>query len=115
MYGDRFFVNPHVTVSFDLDAESDMYPWGSVTVLGRIAKPGRVRIPATRDLTITQCIQKAGGFIQYAKKTAIEITRPQPGTGTVKVTKVDFNRIGRGEKDPLLRHGDVVNVPEVMF
>ena len=114
-YGERFFVNPHVTINFDLAAESDMYPWGFVTVLGRVKEPGRVRIPATRDLTVTQCIQKAGGFIQYARQNGIEIARRDPVTGKDKELKVDFGKIGSGEKDIPLKHGDIVNVPEVIF
>jgi polysaccharide export outer membrane protein len=116
-YGRRFFVNPRVTVSFDLAGEVDMYPWGYVTVLGRVKKPGSVRIPATRDLTITQCIQKAGGFIEYAKKSAIRITRRDPETGKNKKITVDFKHMAEsaGEKDLLLKPGDTVYVPEVLF
>ena len=116
-YGRRFFVDPRVTVSFDLSGETDMYPWGYVTVLGRVNDPGRVRIPATRDLTITQCIQKTGGFIKYAKKSSILITRRDPETGKAKEFSVDFKRMAgsKDDKDLLLKSGDVVYVPEVLF
>ena len=116
-YGRRFFVNPQVTVRFDLTGESDMYPWGYVTVLGRIKDPGRVRIPPTRDMTITQCIQKAGGFIEYAKRNGIRITRRDPQTGKKKVVTVDFKGLADAEedKDLFLKHGDTIYVPEVLF
>ncbi len=114
LYNKSYFVDPRVSVDFVLD-DTDVYPWGYITVLGQVKKPGRVRIPPTRDLTITQAIQKAGGLEKYAKEGAIRITRERD-SGPTRLT-VDFGKIaaGGGKEDIVLKHGDVVYVPEVVF
>jgi polysaccharide export outer membrane protein len=114
LYNESYYVNPRVSVDFVLD-DTDIYPWGYVTVLGQVSKPGRVRIPPTRDLTVTQAIQKVGGLEKFAKESSIRITR-EDGGGSKRL-KVDFGEIAAsgGKEDVVLKHGDVVYVPEVVF
>ena len=46
----EYFMNPQVIVEFVRDDNREgLSPWGSVTVLGRVKKPGKIIIPATRD------------------------------------------------------------------
>jgi protein involved in polysaccharide export with SLBB domain len=84
--------------------------------LGRVKKPGRVAIPATRDLTVSMAVQQAGGFDTSAKDTAIRITRSVGGkTGSREVNLRAVGAQGRVAEDLMLLPGDVVFVPELMF
>lgn len=114
----EFFVNPQVIVEFVRDDNKEgLSPWGSVTVLGRVKKPGRVSLPATRDLTLSGAIQQAGGYDTSAKENAIRITRKRPGGG-IKTWQVDLRSVGAEgliENDILLEPDDVVYIPELIF
>ncbi len=112
-----FFVEPEVVVDFVVDAKSGAHPWGSVTVLGRVQSPGRVPLPATRDLTVIGAIQAAGGLGPSARDSSVRVTRRLPDGGT-EIKDVDIRSVGaRGEVDEDMRltDGDVVYVPEKMF
>ena len=114
----EYLVNPQILVEFVRDDGKEGFsPWGNVTVLGRVKRPGRISLPATRDLTVSGAIQQAGGFDTSAKESAIRITRRLPN-GQMKVVEVDLHSVGaKGlvEKDLLLEPDDVVFVPEMMF
>lgn len=114
----KFFVEPQVILDFVRDAEAEgISPWGYVTVLGRVQKPGRVSIPATRDMTVSAAIQKTGGFAASAKVNAILVTRSLPD-GKTEARTIDLNAVGtagRLEDDIVLEANDVVFVPEAMF
>ena len=114
----KYFVDPQVTLDFSSDAEDDgISPWGYVTVLGRVKRPGRVDIPPTRDLTVSLAIQQAGGFDTSAKETAIAVTRRTAG-GQSQTRQINLREIGaRGQvdKDIMLLPDDVVYVPELIF
>ncbi|HMP74565.1 MAG TPA: polysaccharide biosynthesis/export family protein [Kiritimatiellia bacterium] len=114
----RYYINPQVIVQFTRDSSSDgISPWGYVTVLGRVKNPGRIMIPATRDLTVSGAIQRAGGFDTSARINAIRVTRR--GTGSEpEVRIINLNSVGadgRLEDDLLLVMDDVVFVPEARF
>lgn len=114
----EFYVNPQVIVEFVRDDNKEgLSPWGNVTVLGRVKKPGRISLPATRDLTLSGAIQQAGGYDTSAKENAIRITRKRPGGG-VKTWEVDLRSVGAQgliENDVLLEPDDVVFIPELIF
>jgi protein involved in polysaccharide export with SLBB domain len=114
----EFFVNPQVIVEFVRDDNKEgLSPWGNVTVLGRVKKPGRISLPATRDLTLSGAIQQAGGYDTSAKENAIRITRKQPGGG-VKKWEVDLRSVGAEgliENDVLMEPDDVVYIPQLIF
>jgi protein involved in polysaccharide export with SLBB domain len=115
----RFFVNPEVLVDFARDTSTEgISPWGYVTVLGRVKNPGRIMIPATRDLTVSGAIQGAGGFDKSARINAIRVTRNKPdGSGQEQVT-IDLNEVGsdgRARDDFVLGMDDIVFVPEARF
>jgi protein involved in polysaccharide export with SLBB domain len=85
--------------------------------LGRVKKPGRISLPATRDLTLSGAIQQAGGYDTSAKENAIRITRKQPGGG-VKKWEVDLRSVGAEgliENDVLMEPDDVVYIPQLIF
>lgn len=114
----QFFVDPQVILEFARDAgTAGGSPWGFVTVLGRVKTPGRVPVPATRDMTVSGAIQQAGGFAASAKDSAILVTRSLPGGHTESRT-VNLRAVGtagRIEDDLVLEANDVVYVPEAMF
>lgn len=114
----KFFLKPQVILDFARDAGSEgLSPWGFVTVLGNVKTPGRVPIPATRDMTVSGAIQKAGGFAPSAKDSAILVTRSLPD-GQTEARTVNLHAVGtagRLEDDIILEANDVVFIPEAMF
>lgn len=114
----EFFVDPQVIVEFVRnDQTAGISPWGYVTVLGQVKRPGRVDIPPTRDLTVSLAIQQAGGFDVSAKVTAIAVTR-RTADGQNLTSQINLREIGeRGQvdKDIVLLPDDVVYVPELIF
>ena len=114
----QFFVDPQVILEFARDVGTDGgSPWGFVTVLGRVKTPGRVPVPATRDMTVSGAIQKAGGFSTSAKENAILVTRSLPN-GQTESRTVNLKAVGtagRIEDDIVVEADDVVYVPEALF
>ncbi len=114
----RYFVNPQVMIQFTSGGSSDgVSPWGYVTVLGRVKTPGPIMIPATRDLTVSGAIQRAGGFDTSARVNAIRVTR-RNSNGETDVRVINLNSVGssgRLDDDILLFMNDVVFVPEARF
>lgn len=114
----KFFVQPQVILDFVRDTGAEgISPWGFVTVLGQVKTPGRVAMPATRDMTVSGAIQKAGGFAQSAKDNGILVTRSLPNgqTETRTINLKAVGTAGRLEDDIILDPNDVVFVPEAMF
>lgn len=114
----KYFIEPQVIVDFVRNTEAEgISPWGFVTVLGQVQKPGRVAVPATRDMTVSGAIQKAGGFAPSAKAGAILVTQSLPDGRTITRT-VNLHAVGaagRREEDVILNANDVVFVPESIF
>ena len=109
----EFFRNPEVSAQFVIrDAYTS--PWGRVYIQGRVHREGWVSIPATRRLMLSDAIQEAGGFAQFAKRSNIRVSRRMKD-GSIKRFKIDLEEIGRQgrtENDMLLQSGDVVYVFE---
>lgn len=114
----RYYVDPQVVVEFVKEQDSALIsPWGFVTVLGRVKTPGRVNIPPTQDLSVSSAVQLAGGLDTSARDTAIRVTRRTNG-GEAEQFEVNLRAVGskgRTQEDLLLKPGDVVFVPEMMF
>ena len=114
----KFYRQPMITVTFGpFDARGGVSPWGTVTVLGEVMRPGPVNMPSTMDMTVTKVLQEAGGCKPFADKSSILVTRCAKD-GTQMRTKVDLNEIGKDgriDKDMPLRAGDVVWVPETWY
>jgi polysaccharide export outer membrane protein len=109
----EFLVQPQVVVEYVHGEGSSISPWGYVTVLGRVRNPGKLPVPATRDLTVSAAIQQAGGFDTSARTSKIRVTRQMP-TGETRRMTVDLRAYAKGDldEDLLLHAGDVVFVPE---
>ncbi len=110
----EYLLEPHVTATFIYQAGQNMVsPWGTVTVMGEVARPGPVDVPPTLDLRVTRALQLAGGVNPIADKRRVQVTRGDKDGKRTK-TKIDLLEIGeegRPDKDMLLRAGDVVWVP----
>lgn len=115
---EEYFVSPQVVVEFSQDEQSEVAsPWGYVTVLGRVKSPGRVKIPPTRNLTVSMAIQQAGGLDTSAKDSSIRVTR-EGSDGKREQFDVNLRALGskgRLGTDLTLQPGDLVFVPEMMF
>ena len=113
----KYIRSPLITVTFAPYDGRGVSPWGWVTVLGQVGRPGPVNMPPTMDLTVTKVLMEAGGCKPYANKSAIRITRcDKDGNQTRTTVDIDeIGKYGRIDKDMLLRAGDVVWVPETVF
>lgn len=110
----EYFLDPHVTATFLYQAGGGMVsPWGTVTVLGEVVRPGPVDVPATMDLRVTRALQLAGGATPLADKANIKVTHCDKDGKKTKTTVdlVEIGKEGRPDKDLLLQAGDVVWVP----
>ena len=114
----KYYRQPMITVTFGpFDVRGGVSPWGTVTVLGEVLRPGPVNMPSTMDLTVTKVLQEAGGCKPFADKSAIVVSRCDK-EGNLTKTVVDIKEIGKGgriDKDMLLKAGDVVWVPETWY
>ena len=110
----EYLLEPHVTATFIYQAGQNMVsPWGTVTVLGEVGRPGPVDVPSTLDLRVTRALQLAGGANPIADKRRVQVTRCDKD-GKLTKTRIDLIEIGeqgRPDKDMLLKAGDVVWVP----
>ena len=113
-----YFIDPQVTVGFIYVENAGMKsPWGSVLLMGEVARPGPVNMPSTRDLTVTRAVMLAGGATPLADKRKVKVTRREQD-GTLKKFIVDIEKIGkdgRSDLDVSLKPGDVVWVPESWY
>ena len=110
----EYLLEPHVTATFIYQAGQNMVsPWGTVTVLGEVSRPGPVDVPATMDLRLTRAMQLAGGATAIADKRRVQVTLcDKDGKQTkTRVDLIEIGEEGRPDKDMLLKAGDVVWVP----
>lgn len=107
----KYYLKPSVTVRFV--PGQGVSPYGTVTVLGEVGRPGPVDVPPTMDLRLTKALQMAGGVNAIANKRRVQVTRcDKDGKQTkTKVDLVEIGEEGRPDKDMLLKPGDVVWVP----
>lgn len=113
----KVYVAPQVIVECLMETgETAVSPWGYVTVLGRVKKPGQVNMPATRELTVSRAIQLAGGLDTSARSNSIRVTRSRGADADQ--FEIDLDKIGKSGKtkdDIKLLPGDVVYVPEAVL
>ncbi len=109
----EYYVNPRVAVDFVADEGRNTFPWGSVTVLGRVKNPGVVPLPPTQVLSVVAAIQAAGGLDTSADQRSIRVTGRNEQTRRVNLR--ELGRTGQSTENPLLQEGDVVYVPEQFF
>jgi len=110
---DEIFISPEVVVTVTAYAVKE------VTILGQVAKQGKVVFPAdTTSLSIVEAIADAGGLTRIAKGDAVRITRHDADAAEQTFTvNVDHMVEGRGANGDMfyLQPGDIVFVPERVF
>lgn len=109
----EYFVDPRVEVEFVSEGRHGVFPWGRVTVLGRVGKPGEIALPPTRTFSLVGAIQAAGGFASSANTRSIRITCPEGETRRVSMR--DIGRSEEGPEDIILTDGYIIFVPERIF
>lgn len=110
----EYFREPSCSAMYIYQPGQNMVsPWGTVTVLGEVLRPGPVDVPSTRDLNVTRALQLAGGVTSIADKRRVRVTRcDEKGRKTKTVVNlIEIGEEGHSEKDMPLRAGDVIWVP----
>lgn len=99
--GHEFLVNPQV----DIEVKEFRSQWVMVTgqaqTLGRITLRGGTRLK--------EVLSEAGGFTQFAGET-ITISRRVADSDEYEILSIDRTAFESGELDPMLYHGDIVDV-----
>lgn len=114
-YG-AYYVNPPV-VMIALVGDGEAGEWGSITVLGRVNRPGLVPLTSPRGINLSAAVQAVGGFSSSAKTSDIRISRTDDLGMKIQVS-IDFDQIGlagNAEADLTLMAGDIIYVPERIF
>lgn len=101
---ERFIDAPNVTVTLAESRPKVYY------ILGQVGSPGEYDI--TRPVTVIQALSRAGGFLEWAKKSRIMIV-----SGHDQSEKIDFFDYDEfldhpaEEKNVVLKPGDTIVVP----
>ncbi len=112
----QYLRDPAVTIDFVMaDQQADIdSPWGYVSVLGCVVRPGQVSIPPTGRLTVTAAIQAVGGTAKGARISNVQVSRQSPSE-TIRVNLHRIDNENRHDGGLPLRSGDVIFVPEGLF
>jgi polysaccharide biosynthesis/export protein len=90
-----------------VDVRVAAYNAQAVVVSGEVSRPNRQALTAV-PLTLIEAINAAGGFTETADLRAVSVQR----AGHVHVVDVQgFLSAGMRQNNPVLRNGDIVNVP----
>jgi protein involved in polysaccharide export with SLBB domain len=82
----------------------------TVTILGKVVKPGQIDFPLDGELDLVGAISRAGGFHPLANPHKVTVNR----SGQVSV--IDVEKLsGRGSAPFKLQPSDVISVPERIF
>ena len=108
-YGERFLVNPQLTIAV-IDFAKKRF-----TVLGQVQNPGSYSMPDNEAVTLLQAIGMAGGYTRIAEPSNITVKRIN--SGLESLMKINAKRMARGDASAAFKifPGDVISVPESMF
>lgn len=109
----EFYRDPSCSATFIYKPGESVSPWGTVTVLGEVMRPGPVDVPSTQDLRVTRALLLAGGATSIADKRRVQVARCDKDGKQTKtiVDLVEIGEKGRADKDMLLKAGDVIWIP----
>ncbi len=99
--GHEFLVDPQV----DVEVKEFRSQW--VMVTGQAQRLGRITLRGGTRLK--EVLSEAGGFNQYAGET-ITVSRRKPDSDEYEIISIDRTEFESGEVDPMLYHGDIVDV-----
>jgi protein involved in polysaccharide export with SLBB domain len=82
-----------------------------------VRSPGKYTIPADTPFTLIELIARAGGFTDIGNSHSVRLSRKENDTTVTKI--IDAQKFIQGkngkETPPLLKDGDVINVPQNVF
>jgi len=105
-----YLVNPQVNVLIE------RYTPKKVFVMGFVNRPGEYELFKDRPTTLLEAITMAGGFKEGAAPNGTKILRIEDGKEmTINVKVNDITVKGEKDKDPFLKPGDIIVVPESFF
>lgn len=91
---------------------------GRINVVGRVARPGPINIPADEVLTVSGAIMRAGGFLSSSDSRNVMVKRNVDGLEDEDIEEIRINVrnvLERGDfsSDIPVRPDDIIVVPEV--
>jgi polysaccharide export outer membrane protein len=101
---DKYVPDYYKTLGVNVEADLRF-----IFVGGEVVRNGQIEY--TGPITVTQAVQAAQGFTEYAKRTKIKLIRSNG-----KMETVNWNSaIEHPEKDPQVYPGDKIEVPRRLF
>jgi len=92
-----------------------LYDENAYMVTGVVGKPGKYPADMSKEIKVSQAIQQAGGFAQFADKSRVILRR---GTGgSMQRIFISLDKKSRRMTlmpDPMIRAGDVIIVEEII-
>jgi protein involved in polysaccharide export with SLBB domain len=90
-----------------------LYDEKAYMVMGVVAKPGKYPAEMSKEIKVSQAIQQAGGFAQFANKSRVILRRGTGGYMQRIFVNVDKKHLSSSPMpDILIRAGDVIIVEE---
>jgi protein involved in polysaccharide export with SLBB domain len=86
---------------------------GKVYLMGQVHGQGSVNLLFDENLTAGQAIVRAGGFLEFANKTKVKVTRISPA-GVSQIFEINMKDVlekSMADKDLVLEPGDLIFVP----
>jgi polysaccharide export outer membrane protein len=106
LLGRNYLVDPKV----DVQIEAFRSQW--VMVSGEVRLPGRT--PLRGGARLKEVLSEAGGFAADAG-SSIKISRPVEGGETFESMTIDREAFERGEQNPILQSGDIVDIARAEY
>jgi protein involved in polysaccharide export with SLBB domain len=100
------------TVIIGLDSVNKVR--GHVYLMGQVRVQGPVDILFDENLTAGQAILRAGGFLDFANKGKVKVTRTGGAGGPNQIFEINMADVlekGKADKDVVLEPGDLIFVP----
>lgn len=91
---------------------------GTVYLSGRVNRIGPMQIDPNQKNTVSKLILSAGGFSDFADKSAVQIIRQVPGSNETEIIEVDVESVleeGQLDKDVRIQDGDYVIIKQRLF
>ena len=92
------------------------HEWIHIYVDGAVRTPGRLEQKASVPISLLQALSRAGGPTDRANLRSVKVLRHGEDGLLKEALSVNLRKVRKGkEKNPMLRDGDVVVVPEALF
>jgi protein involved in polysaccharide export with SLBB domain len=82
---------------------------GRVYVWGQVKNQGAIDLRVNENLRVSQAILRAGGFADFAKRTAVKLIREGR---TTELNMDDIIKKGKIDKDAIVQPDDTIMVPQ---